>query len=104
MSSTKHQQLLSLKEENLKFKENFDKFLKKHDANKKYISKNLVSDFVEEQKILMDSINQQIDEIIAKDQQSAQIFSQKRKSCENLNLGGKYKANKIHCTEVYLRI
>ena len=50
MSSTKHQQLLSLKEENLKFKENFDKFLKKHDANKKYISKNLVSDFVQEQK------------------------------------------------------
>ena len=99
MSSTKHQQLLSLKEENLKFKENFDKFLKKHDANKKYISKNLVSDFVEEQKILMDSINQQIDEIIAKDQQSAQIFSQKRKSCENLTLGGKYKANKIHCKE-----
>ena len=38
MSSTKHQQLLSLKEENLKFKENFDKFLKKHEANKKYIS------------------------------------------------------------------
>ena len=99
MSSTKHQQLLSLKEENLKFKENFDKFLKKHEANKKYISKNLVSDFVEEQKILMDYINLQIDEIIAKDQQSAQILPQKRKSCENLTLGGKYKANKIHCKE-----
>ena len=99
MSSTKHQQLLSLKEENLKFKENFDKFLKKHDANKKYISKNLVSDFVEEQKFLMDSINQQIDEIIAKDQISAQILPQKRKSCDNLILGGKYKSNKIHCKE-----
>ena len=79
--SIEKQQLLSLKEENLKFKENFDKFLKKHEANKKFISKNHVRDFMEEQKSLMDNINQQIDEIIAQDKQTAKALPQKRIPC-----------------------
>ena len=68
MSITK-QDLLSLKEENLKFKENFDEFLQKHEPNKKFISKRDVKEFMEEQKTLMDTINHRVDEIIAaKDQ------------------------------------
>ena len=63
------QELLYFKTENLKLKENFDKFLKLHEANKKYISKNKVRDFMEAQKILIDNLNQQIDKIIAKDQE-----------------------------------
>ena len=68
----KKQQLLFLKEENSKFTENFSKFWKEHEANKKFISKNHIKDFMEEQKTLIHAINQHIDEIIAngKDQQT----------------------------------
>ena len=82
----KKQQLLSLKEENLKFTENFDKFLKKHEANKKFISKNHIKDFMEEQKTLMGSINQQIDEIISNDEDKQTAdgkLHQKRKRSKN---------------------
>ena len=61
----KRQELLFLKKENLKITENFGKFWKEHEANKKFISKNHIKDFMEEQKTLMHAINQHIDEIIA---------------------------------------
>ena len=67
MFATK-QDLLSLKEENLKLKENFKIFLKKHEQNKKYISKEKVKEFMEEQETIMNNINQQIDHIIVKDE------------------------------------
>ena len=81
------QELLSLKKENMKFKENFDKFLKKHEANKKFISKKAINCFMEEQKTMMDNINQQIDEIISKDeyQDTVDTLPQKRKRSENLS-------------------
>ena len=82
------QELLSLKEENMKFKENFDKFLKKHECNKKFISKNHFKDFMEEQKTLIDTNNQQIDEIISNDQEHNDLQVQqnsKRKRSENLS-------------------
>ena len=60
MSATK-QELLSLKEENLKLKENFRKFLKKHESNKKYITKEKVKEFMEDQETLIDNLNQKID-------------------------------------------
>ena len=66
-------------EENLKFTENFDKFWKKHETNKKFISKNHIKNFMEEQKTLMYAINQRIDEIIANGEDD-----QKRKISENL--------------------
>ena len=75
----KKQQLLFLKEENSKFTENFSKFWKEHEANKKFISKNHIKDFMEEQKTLMYAINQRIDEIIANGEDD-----QKRKISENL--------------------
>ena len=97
MSITK-QDLLSLKEENLKFKENFDKFLKNHEPNKKFISKRDVKEFMEEQKTLMDTINHRVDEIIpAKDQDENQqqqfvdTLPQKRRRSE---IGGTNKASK----------
>ena len=62
------QELLSLKKENLKLKENFKKFLKKHESNKKYIAKENVKDFMEQQKTFIDNLNQQIDDIIVKDE------------------------------------
>ena len=90
MSFTK-QDLLSLKEQNLKFKENFDKFLQKQARD--------VKKFMEEQKSLMDTIYHRVDEIIAaKDQdenQQQQIVAdalpQKRRKSEN---GGTKKASK----------
>ena len=90
----KQQQLLSLKEENVKFTKNFNKFLKKHEANKKFISKNHIKDFMEEQKTLMGTINQRIDEIIAKDQTTDRLH-QTRKRSENETR----KASKKHCKE-----
>ena len=83
MFATK-EDLLSLKEENLKMKENFKTFLKKHEQNKKYITKDKVKELVAEQEILIDKLNQQIDKIIVKDEnQSKQTtdagaFSKKR--------------------------
>ena len=65
MSGTK-QELLSLKRENLKLKENFKKFLKKHELNKKYITKEKVKEFMEQQETFIDNLNQQIDNIIVK--------------------------------------
>ena len=67
MSSTK-QDLLSLKEENLKLKENFQKFWKKHKLNKKYITKDKVKELMEEQEMLVNNLNHQIDNIIIKNQ------------------------------------
>ena len=97
MSITK-QDLLSLKEENLKFKENFDKFLKNHEPNKKFISKRDVKEFMEEQKTLMDTINHRVDEIIAakdqdenQQQQLVDTLPQKRRRSE---IGGTNKASK----------
>ena len=89
------QELLSLKEENMKFMENFDKFWKKHEANKKIISKNNIRDFMEEQKTLMDNINQRIDKIISKDphQNTVGALPQKRKRSGNLCLKESSKAS-----------
>ena len=56
MFATK-QDLLSVKEENLKLKQNFKKFLKKHEQNKKYITKDKVKEFMEEQETLIDNLN-----------------------------------------------
>ena len=67
MFATK-QDLLSLKEENLKLKENFKTFLKKHEQNKKYIAKDKVKELMAKQEILIDKLNQQIDKIIVKDE------------------------------------
>ena len=74
------QQLLFLKEENSKFTENFSKFWKEHEANKKFISKNHIKDFMEEQKTLIHAINQRIDEIISNGEDE-----QNRKISENLS-------------------
>ena len=66
MSNTK-QDLLSLKEENLKLNQNLKDFLKKHQGNKKYITKNKVEELVKEQESMIKNINERIDDIIAKD-------------------------------------
>ena len=67
MSNTK-QDLLSLKEENLKLNQNLKDFLKKHQGNKKYITKNKVEELVKEQESMIKNINERIDDIIAKDE------------------------------------
>ena len=66
MSVTK-QELLPLKEDNLKLKENFQKFWKKHELNKKYISKEKVKEFIEQQEILIENLYQKIENMIVKD-------------------------------------
>ena len=87
--------LLSLKKENLKLKENFKTFLKKHEQNKKYITKDKVKELVAEQEILIDKLNQQIDKIIVKDEnQSKQTtdagaLSKKRKPSEIMKIASK---------------
>ena len=87
--------LLSLKEENLKLKENFKIFWKKHEQNKKYISKEKVKEFMEEQETIMNNINQQIDDIIVKDEnpckQTAGLspLSKKRKRSEIIDITSK---------------
>ena len=92
MFATK-EDLLSLKEENLKLKENFKTFLKKHEQNKKYITKDKVKDLVAEQEILIDKLNQQIDKIIVKDEnqskQTAGALSKKRKPSEIMKIASK---------------
>ena len=83
MSATK-QELLSLKRENLKLKENFKKFFKKHELNKKYITKEKVKDFMEQQETFIDNLNQQIDNIIVKNEKPkiSGVISRKRKRFE----------------------
>ena len=73
MSSTK-QDLLSLKEENLKLKENFQKLWKKHKLNKKYISKDKIKELMEEQEMLINNVNLQIDNIIVKNENRYKKF------------------------------
>ena len=67
MSATK-QELLSLKEDNLKLKENFKNFLKKLESNKKCITKEKVKEFVEHQETLIENLNEKIEFIIDKDE------------------------------------
>ena len=71
---TTKQDLLSLKKGNLKLKENFNKFLKKQESNNKKVKK-----FMEEQVTLIDNLNQQFDDIIAKDK-NQRTLTKKRKS------------------------
>ena len=54
------QELEFLKEENRKLKENFAKFLKTNKANKK------IKEFMSEQELLLNNINEKIESIIAK--------------------------------------
>ena len=81
MSTTK-QDLLNFKEENQKLKENFKKFLKNHESNKKYIAKDRVKKFFEEQETLIDNLDQKIDKIIVKDEKRHSKPAQKRKIFE----------------------
>ena len=98
MSSTK-QDLLSLKEENLKLNENFQKFWKKHKLNKKYISKDKIKELMEEQEMLINNVNLQIDNIIVKNENRyekiVRMLPQKRKMSEILpNFENEYKPPK----------
>ena len=61
------QELLPLKEDNLKLKENFKEFWKKHESNKKYIFKEKVKEFLEQQEILIENLYHKIENIIDKD-------------------------------------
>ena len=61
------QELLPLKEDNLKLKENFKEFWKKHESNKKYIFKEKVKEFMEQQEILIENLYHKIENIIVKD-------------------------------------
>ena len=81
MSATK-QDLLYFKEENLKLKENLEKFLKKHESNKKYIAKDKVKEFMEEQETLINNLDKKIDKIIVKDEERHSKPTQKRKISE----------------------
>ena len=96
MSATK-QELLSLKEDNLRLKENFKTFLKKHESNKKYITKEKVKEFMEHQEILIENLNKKIENMIVKDENRCQktrtagAISQKRRKSE---IGGTNKAYK----------
>ena len=95
MSATK-QDLLSLKEENMKMKDNFKNFLKKYKTNKKYVPKQKVMEFMEEQDSLMDNLNLQIDNILVKNeklyQKPTKLLPKKRKIPEILPFVG----NKIN--------
>ena len=63
------QELQSLKEENLRMIEKFRNFLKKQKSTQK------LKDFVNEQDILINNINEKFDEIIAKDNQDEKEHS-----------------------------
>jgi len=89
----KRQELLFLKKENLKITENFGKFWKEHEANKKFISKNHIKDFMEEQNTLIHAINQHIDEIIASNSED-----QQKDVKESLKVNLNKKSNKIIAT------
>ena len=95
MSATK-QDLLSLKEENMKMKDNFKNFLKKYKTNKKYVPKQKVMEFMEEQDSLMDNLNLQIDNILVNNeklyQKPTKLLPKKRKIPEILPFVG----NKIN--------
>ena len=82
---TTKQDLLSLKKGNLKLKENFKKFLKKQESNNKKVKK-----FMEEQMTLIDNLNQQFDDIIAKViVKNQSTLTKKRKSSKILNIASK---------------
>ena len=81
ISATK-KDLLSLKEENLKLKENFKTF-----SRKKLFTKEKVKEFTEKQESLIDDLNQQIDKIIVKDEKRHQI-TKKRKLIQVSNFAG----------------
>ena len=74
--------MLSLKAENIKLKENFKKFLKKHESNKKFIAKDKVKEFMEEQETLINNFDKKIDKIIVKDEKRHSKRDQKRKRFE----------------------
>ena len=97
MFATK-QDLLSVKEENLKLKQNFKKFLKKHEQNKKYITKDKVKEFMEEQETLIDNLNKKIDKIIDENKNTNQgtdgALPQKRKRSGILNFEHKARVSK----------
>ena len=93
MSATK-QELLSFKKENQKLKENFKKFLKKHESNKKYIAKDKVKEFMKEQGTLIDNLDQKIDKIIAEDERSHSKTAQKKKRFKNSPTQNENKASK----------
>ena len=77
------QQHLYLKEEHLRSKENFDKFLKIYEANEK-ISQDKFKELMEKQKTLIDNLNQQIDKFMAKSPPlSCLKKEQKQKICLN---------------------
>ena len=75
--STIKKDLLYLKEENLKMKENFQNFSKK-----KLFTKEKVKKFTEKQESLINDLNQKIDKIIVKDEKRYEI-TKKRKLIEN---------------------
>ena len=93
MSATK-QELLSFKKENQNLKENFKKFLKKHESNKKYIAKDKVKEFMKEQGTLIDNLDQKIDKIIAEDERSHSKTAQKKKRFKNSPTQNENKASK----------
>ena len=101
MSVTK-QELLPLKEDNLKLKENFQKFWKKHELNKKYISKEKFKEFIEQQEILIENLYQKIENMIVKDAnnrhnkkaETVGPVPQKRKRSEISSLGNENKVSK----------
>ena len=99
MSVTK-QELLSLKEENLKLKENFKKFMKNQERNKEFIVKEKVRNFMEEQETLIDNLNRKIDNFIVKKDASQHqktvggAVSQKRRKSDNFLLENENKAFK----------
>ena len=75
--STIKKDLLYLKEENLKMKENFQNFSKK-----KLFTKDKVKKFTDKQESLINDLNQKIDKIIVKDEKRHEI-TKKRKLIEN---------------------
>ena len=95
------QELLPLKEDNLKLKENFKEFWKKHESNKKYISKEKVKDFMEQQEILIKNLYQKIENIIVKDRYNSKTENvspvlQKRRRSEISSLENENKVSKRH--------
>ena len=86
--STIKKDLLHLKEENLKMKENFQNFSKK-----KLFTKDKVKKFTEKQESLINDLNQKIDKIIVTDEKRHPKTAQKR--LKNSPTGNENKACKI---------
>ena len=90
--SITNQELLSLKEENIILKENFKNFMKNHEKIKKFIAKDKVEDFMEEQETLIDNLNKKIHNFIDKKDESQHhktangTVSQKRRRSNNFLL------------------